>query len=282
MQHTVDNPAALHAVLSKVALSAEHTSMSAWSKNLSHGVAHHSGWLPLLQRVGFLRKAHRSASNLQASRPSAIGTRRVLHLGEGKQPYTIVPIRGTPLLKRKLQQILNLNSISLKPPRTWKEWCDGLQELLKAFKEHPALTGPVQGYSQLWLARSFMFLLRMRLSAASSKLQVTPQVGKMSVTQFASMAPDQGDWVTHFCGRAGVAKSLQQLNYRGPLELFSMKLCLYANQHLTWGSAQVNEHRKLLKQLLGIYIIEHGIAPHPAVLQNLAVEALLAKPCQRS
>jgi hypothetical protein len=111
MQQTVDNPATLHALLSKVALSAQNVNMSAWSKNLSQGVAHHSGWLPLLQRVGFLRKAHRSARNLRASRPSALGSRKVLHLGEGNQAYTIVPIRGAPLLKRKLQQSLSLNSI---------------------------------------------------------------------------------------------------------------------------------------------------------------------------
>ena len=278
MRQTVDSPATLHAVLSKVASSVEHLSMSAWSKNLSHGVGHHSGWLPLLQRVGFLRKARRSASNLHASRSSARGARKVMHLGEGKQPYTIVLLRGNPLLHKKLQQILNLNSISMKPPRTWREWSEGLQELMKSFKEQPALTGPAHGYSQLWLARSYMFLLRMRLSAARSKLHVTHNLGKMSVKQFASMAPDQGAWVTRFCGRAGVAKTLQELNYRGPLELFSMKLCLYSNQHLTWGSEQVRQHHKLLKRLLGNYITEHGLAPHPAVLQSIAMQALLDDP----
>lgn len=119
-----------------------------------------------------------------------------------------------------------------------------------------------------------MFLQRKRISSARSKLHVTAQVGKMSVGQFASMAPDQGDWVTRFCKRAGVAKTLKQLNYRGPLELFSMKLCLYASKHVTWGAAQVNQHRKLLQQLMCQYRIKHGISPHPGVLQSLAVRTL--------
>lgn len=263
-KHHHHSPASLHALLSTLAHGLEDVSMSAWSQNLSRGVGHHSGWLPLLQRLGFLRKLGRSPAHAK---------RKVLHLGEGKQSYTIVPLAGNPLLKRKLQQVLDLNSISMTPPTTWREWCDGNQQLLRAFNAQPALTGPAVGYSQLWLARSYMFLLRRRLSAARSKLHVTADVGKMTVRKFASMAPDQGDWVHRFCKRAGVAKALKQLNYRGPLELFSMKLCLYASQHVTWGSAHVNRHRKLLLQLMRDYRIQHGISPHPAMLQSLAIHA---------
>ena len=243
-------------MLSNVVSFVDMKTMDAWSDNTSIGVAHHSGWLPLLQRLGFLTKAARSSTPRQ----------HVLRLGKLQQTYKVATL--SPRLAKKLQQLLDLDRLAIKPPRTWRDWLVALDELLKTFKSCPALTGPLPGYSQLWLARSYMFLLRQGLPRS------TLRCDGMSRGDLARMAPDQSHWIEWLCRRRGVAKALQHVSYKGPLELFSMKHCLYANRSLTWSMAHVTQHRSLLKKLLHAYTVQHGIAPHPAVLQRLATHAL--------
>lgn len=274
----VNSAQRLHAILAQTVKRLHGVKLGAWSANLSVGVAHHSGWLPLLQKIGFLKKVVgqrgcRKASKQRAkARCTYPGSRScklrqfpasgLLHLGELQQWYRIVPCANIKLQK-SLTDILNMGMLSpVATPRTLKDWAAASDKLMALFTANPSLTGPKRGYSQLWLARSFLFLQRQALPQRS-------QVLACDASAFHRVFPDQLGWIRRLCSRQSLKAALSELKYNGPLELFTMKQCMYANPQVEWV-CEVDDHLALLRRLLRAYITEHGISPHPAVLQRIA------------
>ena len=88
----------------------------------------------------------------------------------------------------------------------------------------------------------------------------------MTRAQFQTMFPDQGTWIKHAMGRAGVKSALESLGYDGPLELYSMWAFIFhdPSSHVHAGSlseAKIRQAQGLIKS----YVAEHGMMPHPAI-----------------
>ena len=180
--------------------------------------------------------------------------------------YRVAPL--TPRVHSKLAAFFRMSEVvdATVPPKACVQLGLGVAALLQAAVRRHILKKLTEGsYFGPWLARSFL------IAAARHHGVRQMQLGNISAAQFSSVCPDQKGWVERLCLRAGPAKALQDLGYRGPPELFSMYAYIFNDPLLASVSSKVlQEHSALLKRSLAVYKQQYGLFPHPVVLLKVA------------
>jgi hypothetical protein len=241
---------ALYQVLSSVVSALHEVKFTEWVANCGKGVSFHSGWLPLLHlRVKLIKKA--------VDGP--------LILGSEENHYKVKCLDSS--LTQSLEGILSMHDevSDIEVPQTCQAWSSAVDTLMECFKVHPELTGKTDGYSKLWLARSFLFSLMRSHSPPVKALAL----GGISANRFANMFPDQSEWIHLLTARSGVEQSFKDLGYKGPPELFSMNACLFNHPQMDLCPQYLHENRVCLQKKVREYKELHGMVPHPAVLAGL-------------
>jgi hypothetical protein len=226
---------------------------AAWTENTSRNVAHHSGWMPLLQ---------------------AFGVR-----GPKGKPLTFN--KATLTKFRQAHQVAQLISL-VKPPTTTQEWHAAISWLLaemgrqqlhlagaaslsrgRASAQRSTESTGSMGYELGWYFRAHL-VVEMRAAGISS-LKVD---SSMSAAEFAALLPDQSQWITALAGPGGsLQNAMRACAYNGPLELFSMYACLFGDQAvLRQPLSFFQDNFDALVTEKAAYQARTGQQPHPAVL----------------
>ncbi len=82
----------------------------------------------------------------------------------------------------------------------------------------------------------------------------------MTRAQFQTMFPDQGRWIKHATGRAGVKSAVESLGYDGPPELYSMLVSIFQDPSCHMHTCVLSEAK--IRQAWGLiksHIAVHGI-----------------------
>ena len=266
----------LYSALVRTAQKLDMQPMPGWADNCGRQVSHHSGWLAFLQRVGVLCKLRQNklppqpGGSLKVTRSTSKkmprGRQKTLRLGSVGACYRVAPL--TPRVHSKLAAFFRMSEVvdATVPPKACVQLGLGVAALLQAAVRRHILKKLTEGsYFGPWLARSFL------IAAARRHGVRQMQLGNISAAQFSSVCPDQKGWVERLCLRAGPAKALQDLGYRGPPELFSMYAYIFNDPLLASVSSKVlQEHSALLKRSLAVYKQQYGLFPHPVVLLKVA------------
>ena len=256
----------LYRVLVDTAHALDSVSMSAWTLNCGRQVSHHSGWLPLLIRLGILRRASRSTRSrpprLQVSRQQL--HHKVLRLGEMGQLYQTRPLKGP--LRRKLRSYVDAGTAivgTAAVPRTCADWCAQVENFMAAARKHMLASSRAGSgaYYLCWLARTFLVALMRSHGVAG--------LGMTGLTEASlqQLGPDQGGWIPKLCSRSGAVQSLRSLGYSKAPEVFSMYACLFNDPQLaSVCPASLRQRVAALRRRLSSYRQVHGVTPHPVVL----------------
>ena len=263
-----------HAILADACRAMVGVDRDPWISNLGRSVSHHSGWLPLMASYGVLREA----SGRDRAR---------LALGKMGKFYSVVPFSRDVHVPRFRHAHLVATLLNVEgAPRTLSEWGRSVARVRHAVLERGlslpgALTGRKssestgslestesggQGYHWPWYVRSHL-LVEMR-AAGIPRLVVDRDVG---ATQFAAMFPDQGRWVKAYSADGSSLQGIvARLQYKGPVELLTMHLCLCGDAAVTAQPPELlRTNVQLLRHLRVQYAAAHGLQPHPAVLMGL-------------
>jgi len=245
-----------------------------WAANCGRGVSKVLGWLPLLSRLGAIKHSCDVAAT--TGRRS-----KRLRLGALQGEYVWMPEGPEVVLSAlaKLCQAADILQAGLaKPPTTSHQW---LQSYTQTYEELLAVGAPgltkTSPYVLPWTFRS-MAVARMRAQGIN-RLSLT---SGFSVADLMASFPDQNEWlprlIEHLRVQAwhqgrGSARSevsvrdlLQMLRYKGPLELFTMDLCLAGDPALaSYSPAYLKQQEAQLRQAACRYSAQTGQWPHMAV-----------------
>jgi hypothetical protein len=255
------------AVLLMAAVSREER--QAWTTHCGRNVAHHSGYLALLQDLKVVsQKQHWPAAqkiDLSASQ-----------LPQLRKPYFLVPLdvaggaggaggagEGTLELLARYVQVADLFHSGLQTaPTTCLQYVEKFSSLKQQVValECPHLKG---GYRLPWTFRAAC-LVRMRLQGVAS-LDPKPDV---SMSTFRQAFPDQNEWVDQLAaGDPTVGDFMAALPYTGPPELLTMKLCLHLDKEVLRYRPEwlLSQETALASAIRGQKVVL-GLAPHPSAL----------------
>ena len=178
-----------------------------WATHVNRNVAHHAGWLPLMQRMGILGKTTRQ-------------DKKRLVFGDPDKAYKTMPFSEKVLVRHlaalsAMQQAL----LATPPPRTLDEWVEGCKIFKRVSPEHRQR----DSYTFLWTFRAAMIAER---AAAGC-----PQLGyssKNTTDDIAEAFPDQNQYIEYFCpsGRMLVGEFVRQLGYKDSIEYLTADLCI--------------------------------------------------------
>ena len=268
-------------VLEAAAFQMDNDPQGPWVINCGRGVSKVLGWLPLLSRLG----AVKHLESVPASKRKGL---RVLTLGALKGQYVWLP-DGADCVLAALSLICQAGDILqeqlLIPPGTCQDWLaafKGAEEALIALAA-PGLTR-TSPYVLPWTFRS-MAVARMRHAG----IEGLKGGASLSAADLESMFPDQADWLQRIqrhvrlvAWRNGgsastsditVAKLMRFMQYKGPVELFSMDLCLAGDPALAaYPPKYLSKHRTELQSTSAQYYSQHSIWPHMAVALGLLGE----------
>ena len=177
-----------------------------WARHVNRNVAHHAGWLPLMQRMGILSKTTKRDKNR-------------LVFGDSGVAYKIMPF-SNKLVKdlttlSTMQQVL----LATPPPRTLDEWIEGFQ----IFKKWALQREKQDSYNALWMFRAAM--IAERAFAGYKELGYSDE----NITDTISEAfPDMSQWVAYLCqsGRMRVGEFVRKLGYKDSIEYLTCDLCI--------------------------------------------------------
>ena len=193
-----------------------------WSINCGRGVSHHSGFIPMLLRIGVL------------SRTRGV-SRNALILGSLQSTYYLVPCAMESRVRSHLLQLLVASAAIFKPapaPTTCQEWHDRVQAMQQSASTYPTIGLSPTGARYLlpWLIRSKL-LCDMHVSRVQG-LQVS---AGMTTEQFAPAFPDSKDWVGILAKHFQVSRIkdlFEKVGYKDRPELFTYYLCIIGSEEL--------------------------------------------------
>lgn len=256
----------------------------AWSVNCGRSVGKVLGWLPLLSRIGAIRHKEK------VSRHKRRGL-KTLALGVNSMLYVWLP-DGLPVVLGNLALLCQAGDLlqwHLRHPlRTCQQWLQSFKLAESQLHElgAPGLT-KTSDYVLPWTFRS-MALAKMR----KAKVLRLTAVDGVTATQLGQMFPDQSEWLPklvshlrHCQWRAknkgsviSVMDLLKHMSYKGPVELFSMDLCLCGDADLAcYTSEYLKANLNAILEVSRQYHQETGLWPHQAVAVQ-QFQALQARP----
>ena len=245
----------------------QNVDRSFWTKHVHKGVTHHSGWLPLLQRMHILTKAGNRMRRDRAYQPpmlhrrfgrylSPLTTARTAYATSGggmawyrgalalhaDSKYRLAPFKNhihTPVFATmaKIHNIL----IGSPVPRSLDEWvsvCKRAGAAVVALYSHAALTdGATYGF--MWLLRSFLLAEVRGQEIAQLSVSATNTVADLSAG-----FPDQCSWMSLVPRNTLVRKFMKDIKYHEPVELLTCKMCvLGSTQARNWSVAELTDAR---------------------------------------
>jgi len=177
-----------------------------WARHVNRNVAHHAGWLPLMQRMKILAKT----TQTDKSRLVFGGTNAYKTL-----PFTEELVEA--LAKMSCMQAVLL---ATPPARTLDDWVAGCER----FKSTAVEKRKRESYSFLWTVRSVM--IAERAAAGCKKLEYSD---KNTTDDISQAFPDQSRWVSYFCsdGPLRVDDFVRQLGYTDSIEYLTCDLCIF-------------------------------------------------------
>lgn len=264
--------------------------MVVWTLNCGRNVSHHSGWLPLLLRLGIIAKApaHLARQPPGGPRSATVTPRsvqprsrrllptsrrcgcrrsgktrqpRLVRLGEGGYCYHIKAFSAD--VRRKLSSYVLVGEVmgTLAVPKTCDDWCRAVARFLHACRQHRLVAHGTNTYFAQWLARSYLLAL-MR----SNGVKGLRSAG-ISQQQLRQLGPDQCEWIGRICARQSASKALRALGFANAPEVFSMNACLFNDPDLAHVPPSViDKHVPRLRRSMAEYREANGIPPHPVVL----------------
>jgi hypothetical protein len=257
----------IHAVLGAACRAMAGVDRAVWARNVARNVGFHSGWLPLMQEYKVLQPAPSSTKGLM--------------LGQSGRRYSVTPFAAEVHLTlfRTANRIgLHLSSVEL--PHTVAGWRSTVQCLMQELttrgwrlpgaiplrKSAGSAASAQSGYHWLWYMRTHL-LAEMRANGINAL-----QLGTgTSCEDLAAAFPDQGRWLRALGGRyKTLSAALDACQHSGPVELFSMYCCLFADKKVSACPAgYVADHVAAFQRELAAYVGEHWQSPHPAILLQL-------------
>ena len=232
-----------------------------WNKHCGHNNSFHSGFVPMLSsRFRFLTRSEGSRSPGASKNLQLVGTAGNYHCPVELTPHTLTQLGVF------IKACDKLHSLMQGPvATTCKEWASLMPKLMQALKAFKAVSlNPDGGYLVPWTLRK-MLIGRMTV-AGVPRLTGAELV---SVEEFASMAPDQKQWLLHFGkGCRNASQLMDRLDYSGPPELFSMRLCIYLADDLTriFSVKWLEQVLDGLHLYVATHLQEFGQVPHPFAL----------------
>ena len=272
-------------------------SLSAWHQSVGRNVSHHSGWLPFFQRCGLLRRW---------AGKGARGRDRALRLGSQGMLYIFK--RWTARSHQLLLKLHSLGRLLMgaQAPKSLDQWCEQHVQLSSRIAR---LCLPVPGLGMVSKRRGLTTKKRKVKTVKKSKTSIrsSRQVedgpltytinwlvravlighmreagiewlrpGSSTVAQLAHAFPDQCRWVGRACRAMSLLPSslvtefAAALQYKGPLEYMTMRMCLYGGTYLSsidpvWLRAQCRSLRSIATDHFRV----HGVNVHPEQLVRL-------------
>jgi hypothetical protein len=230
---------------------------SFWMSEVNRGVSHHSGWLPLLLRGGFLKKCKRG--KLQFS-------------GSGR--YSVVPFKkshvGVLRSMGTMCAIVQGHSV----PRTLAEWAALVKAITIEARKRGAMPQPANRYTFLWFLRTY-WIAEMRLQSKTAWLQCK----KTDQSRVLAQAfPDSSGWLPRLTVRyeLSVLALTRLLRYDGPLEYLTMFLCVLGCKELMSLSDGAVERLCALRPKRSDAQNKNGEPFHPATVARRVLQATVA------
>ena len=247
-------------VLQHATLEMSKTKYQDWSDHCGKSVAHHSGFLKLLIDLGLVQLHPVKEEGEQVAKRRKVGPGAIkgsmqpgvsgvpvelpelgkpgfhpvwLSTNKQKQGASHCLQTGPPSPQQTLstQKYLDtadaLHSVLLDPPKTCQEYIAAFKLFQDVVRKHkpPHVNG---SYTMPWTFRSAAFA-RMRHHGIHA-LSGAPF---SNLREFAAAFPDQNDWLSELSsGQNTVQGVMNILEYKGPPELLTMKLCLHLEADL--------------------------------------------------
>jgi hypothetical protein len=249
-----------------------------WTANC--GMASHiMGPVPFLLALGVVYKIKVSKTkNLPKGK---LGSKvvKVLWLGKGnKLMYRL--LSGTlerAKALRKIARVVDVGCILQRlfdnPPRTTLQWIERSDQLSQdlATTNAPFLLGGSKAYCHRWILRTCMISAMRAKGIRCLKIDET-----LTCEAFANHNPDVSCWVRRLARSVGVVSLhdlVNHLNYKGPVELFSMHLCFAGSRMLDPYDPKkiVHKHMALTGQQK-LYRKKFGQDAIPSVLLKFATD----------
>ena len=219
-------------------------------KHVNRNVAHHSGWLALMQRMGILSKTNKEDK-----------TRLVFHdphVFYKTMPFSQKLVAELVMFSR-MQQVL----LATPPARTLDEWKEGL----KMFQKLVLKKDKQDSYSLLWNYRSAMIAERSSRGYKDLEYNDTNTAGDL-----AAAFPDMSRWVSFFCtekNRVRLSAFVRLLDYRESIEYLTCDLCIFmpiaSELATTSGDCDPQVERCKIAEDTAL-LREVGDEAHPAVI----------------
>ena len=256
-------------VLTAAAFQMDGDPQEAWVANCGRQVSKVLGWLALLSRLGAIKHLRGTEGR----------GKKCLLLGAAQQQYVWMPDGQAPVLDAlaKICRAGDVLQASLQTaPRTCTVWLEALRQVESQLKTiaAPGLSA-TSPYVLPWTFRT-MAVARMRHHGVAR----LGGASKVTVKDLTEMFPDQCDWLmalhNHFRrseehGAISAQRLLDLMEYKGPIELFTMDLCLAGDAGLQpYTAALLKGEADKMQAAAEAYFLQHGLWPHLAVvLQSL-------------
>ena len=283
-------------VLQRATLEMSTRGYQDWSDHCGKNVAHHSGFLKLLIDLGLVQLPPPVKEAMGPLAKRRKGVSGVPVVAEVSGVPVVTPSLGVPgfhplrlstnrlkqnathLLQTGLPSTLQrmaiekylatadaLHRILLDAPRTCQEYIGAFKLFQEAANQHkpPHVNG---SYTLPWTFRSAAYV-RMRCSG----VQALSGADVTSLVEFAVSFPDQNDWLNRlFAGLHTVQGAMNVLEYKGPPELLTMKLCLHLEPELMLYNAEwLCQNALGLHMGAQLYAKRLGFFPHIGVFLQL-------------
>lgn len=248
---------ALHGILrDAVAASSNRPGdFEVWVQCCGRNVSHHSGFVPLCQRLSIIKK---SPPKCKGAFWLSSGTEQYVYCnGPSEKAQALVQLQHVIAFMDKVHRS------KVRGPRSCSEWCARYRQIEDMARTSPAPgMNAVRGYVAQCTIRALLAVRMARERIGS--LQVDPGA---RWRDFAGACPDSKAMMQKVVGaRPGplrgmtVERALQLAEYEGPPQLLSMYLC-FLHSVADCSTEFLTEHTGAMAAFRAKYKSQHGLNP---------------------
>lgn len=210
--------------------------------------------------------------------------------------FTIAPLDAamTARLEQWISFGAHVQTVLLRPPRTFLAWRECIQALQTGIAESPLITKGVGGKNgNMWLCRSLcLFAMAkariLKLEVMQANQASVPFLDAQCLAELSRWFPDSYSWGDLFAGTVDISDAMRSLDYRGRPELMTLWLHLASDVQLKAfiseaGVCKVRghdiSHDEFRQAALEALQVE-GIAPTPfRLLQSMSASRASSSGC---
>ena len=255
-----------------------------WNASTNRHVGHHSGWVPLMRRLGIIKAMQnktkskdkkknapsRVPSKFSRSSPEVLPrSSKVLRFSGCTKRYQIVAFnraKHTPRF-RTLASVMHLLR-SQAAPRSLIEWVKTMGSVRQMLKQMRGArdVANADSYTFLWFARAH-FLGEVSMWRGQRGLEPSK---KLKLSEFSQGFPDQCKWISslalHFKAKT-LGTLVSKLKYKRPAVFLCMDTCVFGDAGLRHYS--LDELKRLRPQFkrkrVELQKANGGLEPHPVI-----------------